>query len=138
MSKCIVCNVLYFKAQYLLRLRSPLSILYNSKFILMATALETNAVVVTRVHCTQLRGIGTFIEETTPSKLFCLPSVKKYTLKERICSPLEQFLTFSSRFLFRRDLLCRKANRKSYNLSPLFKWPKYLPSVPKPVNIVLT
>ena len=28
-----------------------LSILYNSKFILMATSLGTNAVVVTRVHC---------------------------------------------------------------------------------------
>ena len=31
-----------------------LSILYNSKFILMATSLGTNAVVVTRVHCIQL------------------------------------------------------------------------------------
>ena len=30
----------------------PLRILYNSKFILMATSLVTNAVVVTRVHCT--------------------------------------------------------------------------------------
>ena len=29
----------------------PLRILYNSKFIRMATALGTNAVVVTRVHC---------------------------------------------------------------------------------------
>ena len=28
-----------------------LSILYNSKFILMATSLGTNAVIVTRVHC---------------------------------------------------------------------------------------
>ena len=28
-----------------------LSILYNSKFILMAMSLETNAVVVTKVHC---------------------------------------------------------------------------------------
>ena len=28
-----------------------LSILYNSKFILMAKSLGTNAVVVTRVHC---------------------------------------------------------------------------------------
>ena len=31
---------------------SFLLILYNSKFILMATSLGTNAVVVTRVHCT--------------------------------------------------------------------------------------
>ena len=31
----------------------PLRILYNSKFILMETSLETNAVVVTRVHCTK-------------------------------------------------------------------------------------
>ena len=30
----------------------PLRILYNSKFITMATCLGTNAVVVTRVHCT--------------------------------------------------------------------------------------
>ena len=29
----------------------PLRILYNSEFILMATSLGTNAVVVTRVHC---------------------------------------------------------------------------------------
>ena len=29
-----------------------LSILFNSKFILMATSLETNGVDVTRVHCT--------------------------------------------------------------------------------------
>ena len=29
----------------------PLKILYNSEFILMATSLGTNAVVVTRVHC---------------------------------------------------------------------------------------
>ena len=32
----------------------PLRILYNSKFILMATSLGTNAVVVTRVHCIYL------------------------------------------------------------------------------------
>ena len=32
----------------------PLKILYNSKFIIMATSLVTNAVVVTRVHCTSL------------------------------------------------------------------------------------
>ena len=30
----------------------PLRILYNSKFIIMATFLGTNAVIVTRVHCT--------------------------------------------------------------------------------------
>ena len=29
----------------------PFRILYNSKFILMATSLGTNAVIVTRVHC---------------------------------------------------------------------------------------
>ena len=29
-----------------------LRILYNSKFVLIATSLGTNAVVVTRVHCT--------------------------------------------------------------------------------------
>ena len=29
----------------------PLRILYNSKFIIIATSLGTNAVVVTRVHC---------------------------------------------------------------------------------------
>ena len=32
----------------------PLSILYNSKFILMAASFGTNAVVVTRVHCTYI------------------------------------------------------------------------------------
>ena len=32
----------------------PLKILYNSKFILMAISLGTNAVVVTRVHCNVL------------------------------------------------------------------------------------
>ena len=30
----------------------PLRVLYNSKFILMATSLGTNAVVLPRVHCT--------------------------------------------------------------------------------------
>ena len=30
-SKCIVCKVLYFKAQYLLRLRSPLTKLNNQQ-----------------------------------------------------------------------------------------------------------
>ena len=30
----------------------PLRIFYNSKFILMGRSLETNAVVVTRAHCT--------------------------------------------------------------------------------------
>ena len=32
----------------------PLKILYNSKFIIMATSLGTNAVVVTKVHCISL------------------------------------------------------------------------------------
>ena len=32
----------------------PLRILYNIKFILMATSLGTNAVVVTRVHCNRV------------------------------------------------------------------------------------
>ena len=30
----------------------PLRVLYNSKFMLMATSLVTNAVIVMRVHCT--------------------------------------------------------------------------------------
>ena len=34
----------------------PLRILYNSKFMLMATSLVTNAVIVTRVHCSSLYG----------------------------------------------------------------------------------
>ena len=46
-SKFIVCNILYFKAQYLLRLRSPLS----------------------------FRGMDTVSGETTLSKLFYLPSM---------------------------------------------------------------
>ena len=32
----------------------PFRILFNSKFILMATFLRTNAVVVTRIHCISL------------------------------------------------------------------------------------
>ena len=36
----------------------PLSILYNSKFILMATFLGTNDVVVTRVHMSMLNRLG--------------------------------------------------------------------------------
>ena len=32
----------------------PLKILYNSKFILMAISSGTNAVVVTRVHCSKM------------------------------------------------------------------------------------
>ena len=33
----------------------PVRILYNSKFIWMATSLATNAVIVMRVHCTTLK-----------------------------------------------------------------------------------
>ena len=36
---------------YILLCIHPLRILYNSKFILMATSLGTNTVVVTRIHC---------------------------------------------------------------------------------------
>ena len=35
----------------------PLKTLYNSKFILMATSMGTNAVVVTRVHCLYVCGL---------------------------------------------------------------------------------
>ena len=35
----------------------PLRILHNSIFIIMATSLGTNAVVVTRVHCTFIVGM---------------------------------------------------------------------------------
>ena len=43
----------------------PLRILYNSKFILMATSLGTNTVVVTRVYCTSLRECYTFSESNS-------------------------------------------------------------------------
>ena len=39
----------------------PLRFRYNSKFILIATSLGTNAVIVTRVHCTCIvksEGVG--------------------------------------------------------------------------------
>ena len=46
----------------------PLRILYNSKFISMATSLETNAVVVTRVHCIFgfVRCFRNFIADAVP------------------------------------------------------------------------
>ena len=40
----------------------PLKILYNSKFIIMATFLGTNAVVVTRVHCSLSRGMDAIVK----------------------------------------------------------------------------
>ena len=55
----ILTNILYIMFYDEIRIKQGLSyisfcqlrILYNSKFILMALSLETNAVVVTRVHC---------------------------------------------------------------------------------------
>ena len=50
-----------------------LSILYNSKFILMAMSLGTNAVVLTRVHCIYIYyGLGI-------DCLFCLFVLKFYS-----------------------------------------------------------
>ena len=79
-----------------------LSILYNSKFILMATSLGTNAVVVTRVHCIFKRtsipriltcqgysaGLARFPEEifdiTDSSKIVFPQSTRKY--RKTVCS----------------------------------------------------
>ena len=47
-----------------------LKILYNSKFILMATSLGTNAVVVTRVHCNKETCCGSVFGRTI--LIFCL------------------------------------------------------------------
>ena len=41
-----------------------LSILYSSKFILMATSLVTNAIVVKRVHCTCKSGLHASVVDT--------------------------------------------------------------------------
>ena len=43
----------------------PLRILYNSIFIIMATSFGTNAVVVTRVHCTNFKENFTFLYGST-------------------------------------------------------------------------
>ena len=63
----------------------PLRILYNSKFILMATSLGRNTVGVTRLHCTNIGNLKvnwyTFRGETTLSWLFCLPYEKGSTWK---------------------------------------------------------
>ena len=40
----------------------------------------------------------------TTIRTFCLPSEKRLLLKERICSPWEQILSFTSSPLFRREL----------------------------------
>ena len=54
----------------------------------------------------------TFSWEATVN-CFCLPSEKKSTLKERICSLSVE------KTPFRRGLACSKANRKSQKLPPL-------------------
>ena len=61
----------------------PLRILYNSKFILMATSLRTNAVVVTSVHF-----ITYYKTDSTPRYLFLsvyTTSMLKYECCDRRC-----------------------------------------------------
>ena len=48
-----------------------LSILYNSKFILMATSLGTNAVVVTRVYCTFDHAVTLAYKRFSLFEFFC-------------------------------------------------------------------
>ena len=63
----------------------PLRILYNSEFILMATTLGTNAVVVMRVHCTYLNF----------TVRICLPSSMSAAKIQPACSySLIMFFTF--------------------------------------------
>ena len=54
-------------------------------------------------------------------KIVLSPNKKELTLKGKILLLQEQFLSFKSRHLLRRDLMCRKTNRKSQKLCPLFK-----------------
>ena len=56
----------------------PLGILYNSKFIIMATFLGTNAVVVTRVHCIQ--GVSVISSLIYNIKIHC--EVKRVSLSD--------------------------------------------------------
>ena len=53
----------------------PLGILYNNKFILMATSLATNAVVVTRVHCTLVCIMDAWSLNRKYSKIIFIKSV---------------------------------------------------------------
>ena len=71
-----------------------LSILYNSKFILMATSLETNFVVVTRVHCTQMTDVYISLG-------WCVPNVSQNSYFLRlylICVTIKKDNSCLSRF----------------------------------------
>ena len=46
------------------------------------------------------------------SKLFCLPSEKVSTLKGKNFLPWEQILSFQSRSLFQKGLVCYKSKQK--------------------------
>ena len=82
----------------------------------------------------KLRGMATLSEEINLSKLFCLPSEKGSTLIGKNWLPKGANSFLQSRPLFRRDLMCRKANKKSQKLPPLHKKIEDLPSVSSPLN----
>ena len=60
----------------------PLRILYNSKFILMATSLGTNAVVVTRVHYITIKGTENPLKGLNPKKASGPDEISPGLLKE--------------------------------------------------------
>ena len=71
------------------------------------------------MHPFILKETDTFLGEATLSKCFCLPSEKRSTLKGN-----NVFLKFFfySRFVFRKGMVSRKANRKSQKVTSLVKW----------------
>ena len=69
---------------------------------------------------TQLRGINTFSGEATLSLLFCLPSEKGSTLKERMCF---------------QSIMCRTGSHKS--CFPGKKMAENLPSISSPLKFVV-
>ena len=60
---------------------------------------------------------------------FCINSKTGSSLKGLNLLPLGAFLSFSSRPLFKRFLVCRKANRKTQKVDYLVKIAESLPSV---------
>ena len=61
----------------------PLRILYNSKFIIMITFLETNAVVVTRIHCS-LNYLFQIMRVNCKKAHFCMIKLNDYLFRDSL------------------------------------------------------
>ena len=77
------------------------------------------------------------LEESVLSKLSCLLSERGSTVKERICSLLEQILSFQNRLLFGRGLVSKKYTRSHKNCLSCKTWLKLYQMYSVPLMILI-